>query len=53
VAEGLDAPAVGDGDEAPQAAPGDILEEDALDGIALAELEHSLERGPVDDSGHV
>jgi hypothetical protein len=53
VAEGLDAPSVGDGDEPPQAAPGNILEEDALDGIALTELEDSLEGGPVDDSGHV
>ena len=51
MAERLDATVVGNCDEPAEPAPRDILQEDALDGLALAELEYRLERWPVDDSG--
>ena len=52
VAERLDPFCVGRRHEASQPPARDVFKEDALDRLALAELEHLLQRRPVDDSGH-
>ena len=52
VAERPEAPVAGNGDETAEAAPRDVLEEDALDGLLGAEREHVRERRRFDHPAH-